>query len=527
MPAMPTHAALLAHLRRWDRRWRAGQSVTWAVRGLTAGLGVGLLIALAGRLWPLFAVPGLVALATVWALIGAANAALVAWFWPRSTLVQARAFDRRLGLQERMSTALEAHSGAIAPPDWLTRRQLADALAVAGRVQLAVAMPLRLERVEWLRAALALALLAAALWLPNPMQSVVAEREAVRQAIQEEVQALEALRAKIEADPRLAEEDRQGLLEALDDVVQQLSAGDLTREEALAELTEASERLRELSDPQAEQQAAGLSEAGEGLKDSSITNALSKALTKGDYLVAAAVLEDLSNDVGQELTREQELELASELADAAEALAESNPELSQQLADAAQAIQEGDISAAREALAEASQTMAGTGQQIAASQAAQEAAAQAAQGGQQVAQAGGQGTQGGDQPGSGGQGTDGDGAASGAGSGEGQGEAAGGAASPMEGGDQDGDGGERLYESIFAPRRLGGEGGPEMELSWGDDPGELLREIAADPEMGSSQVPYDRVYADYVRAANRALDDQRIPLGLRGYVRDYFSSLEP
>ena len=85
----------------------------------------------------------------------------------------------------------------------------------------------------------------------------------------------------------------------------------------------------------------------------------------------------------------------------------------------------------------------------------------------------------------------------------------------------------REFEPIYAPQRLGGEGGPEMELPQGDDPGELIRELPSNPEMGESTVPYNQVYADYVDAANRALGEQHVPLGLRGYVRDYFSSLEP
>jgi hypothetical protein len=40
-------------------------------------------------------------------------------------------------------------------------------------------------------------------------------------------------------------------------------------------------------------------------------------------------------------------------------------------------------------------------------------------------------------------------------------------------------------------------------------------------------VPYNEVFSDYSEAANRALDQDYIPLGLRDVVRDYFSSLEP
>jgi hypothetical protein len=40
-------------------------------------------------------------------------------------------------------------------------------------------------------------------------------------------------------------------------------------------------------------------------------------------------------------------------------------------------------------------------------------------------------------------------------------------------------------------------------------------------------VPYREVYADYSEEAGAALDSSYIPLGMKRYVRDYFSSLEP
>jgi len=43
---------------------------------------------------------------------------------------------------------------------------------------------------------------------------------------------------------------------------------------------------------------------------------------------------------------------------------------------------------------------------------------------------------------------------------------------------------------------------------------------------GQTTVPYDQVYQDYSDAANRALESDYIPLGLRDVVRDYFSALE-
>jgi hypothetical protein len=57
--------------------------------------------------------------------------------------------------------------------------------------------------------------------------------------------------------------------------------------------------------------------------------------------------------------------------------------------------------------------------------------------------------------------------------------------------------------------------------------GSLLNESPTDFNDETSVVPYSQVYGDYRDAAYEALSDDYVPLGLKGYIRDYFSSLEP
>jgi hypothetical protein len=526
-------SALHTALGRWDRRLRTAQSLTWGARGLAGGLLVAILVAIASRFWPLLSVSQTLRLAGLGALGGSLIALLLVWLWPRSGLAQARYFDRLLRLQERVSTALEIEEGLITAPREMVERQRRDAVEASKRADPVAAIPLRPQPRDWLPAAVAALALATALWLPNPMEAILAERAAVREEIEEQVEELEALRDEIAADPQLSEEDQQALLEILEGAIEELESGDLSREEALAELTDTSERLKELMDPEAENRAAGLQAAADGLGQSPLTNPLSEALQEGDIQGAAEQLEALAGEL-ENMSAEQVAELVAQLSAAAAALAESNPELAGQLAEAAQALQDGEMAAAAQALEQASGTMGATGQAAAASSAAGNAAAAATEGGQQIAQAG-QGAQsgvGGSDNGSGqagqGAGQDGgDGQGGGTGRGEGNSEGQGGVGGPMEGDNGPGDGGLRDFEPIYAPQRLGGEGGPEMELPQSDEPGELIRELASNPEIGESTVPYNQVYANYVDAANQALQEQQIPLGLRGYVRDYFSSLEP
>jgi hypothetical protein len=46
-------------------------------------------------------------------------------------------------------------------------------------------------------------------------------------------------------------------------------------------------------------------------------------------------------------------------------------------------------------------------------------------------------------------------------------------------------------------------------------------------EGGRASVPYREVYAEYAAGAGAALEESYIPLGMKQYVREYFSSLEP
>jgi hypothetical protein len=44
---------------------------------------------------------------------------------------------------------------------------------------------------------------------------------------------------------------------------------------------------------------------------------------------------------------------------------------------------------------------------------------------------------------------------------------------------------------------------------------------------GNALVPYYQVYYEYLDAANQAMEQAYVPEGLREYVRQYFSQLEP
>jgi len=77
------------------------------------------------------------------------------------------------------------------------------------------------------------------------------------------------------------------------------------------------------------------------------------------------------------------------------------------------------------------------------------------------------------------------------------------------------------------PERFEGEG-PGVDVGREGDEGAPVGGVPLPaPEGGRANVPYADVYAEYADQAGAALEGSYIPLGLKHYVRDYFSSLEP
>jgi len=239
------------------------------------------------------------------------------------------------------------------------------------------------------------------------------------------------------------------------------------------------------------------------------------------------------------LTREEELELARQLAEAAAALAEDDPELAERLALAAEAIERGDIAEAREAVREAAQWVGEAGERVQRHETIEATLAELQEGRERIAQASGPPPSSpyppmGEGPGLG---------ASPSSHVEGEGPGAGasqpsppmgersevGVTGQNQPGHHEDAGTGAPYDRVYVPYRfdergdaidIGHEGMGDEGVPVGDVP------LPA-PEGGNASRPYREVYADYAAQANAALEGSYIPLGLKQYVRDYFSSLEP
>lgn len=525
-------AYLHSLLSKWGLRLRLAESLTWGPWGAAAGLGIGLLLALAARLWPLLTQPWLGGLAVFLALTGGAVGLAFAWVRPRSPGRLARIFDRRFALAERLTTALEIGSGRLLVAPMMAAAQLADTLQAAGRVNPGNLLPLRPSRPALAVLGVLVVALAFLLWLPNPQETVLAQRAAVRAAIEEQIEELEAAREAVAEAEGLTEAERELLLEALDEAIAALDEGRATPEEALAALAQAEQVLVPLRDPGATGVRAGLDRAAGEMSDSTLTRDIAEALARGDYRAAAQALAAYSETKGEMLTREEELELARELAQAAEALAASDPALAEQLARAAQAIERGEIAQAREAIRQAAQQMGAAGERVERQEAVEGTLAQLQEGREQIAQAGGRqfgaGAQGaGEQEGRE-VGKQGSGGAGEQGSGEAErpgGQQAG--AGVGQRGHHEDAGTGAPYDEVYVPYRLDAQG-TEVEIGREGDEGVWVGDTPLPaPQGGRASVPYRQVYADYAARAGAALEGSYIPLGMKQYVRDYFSSLEP
>jgi hypothetical protein len=87
------------------------------------------------------------------------------------------------------------------------------------------------------------------------------------------------------------------------------------------------------------------------------------------------------------------------------------------------------------------------------------------------------------------------------------------------------------YEPIYSPYRIGGSGGPEVQLpeNGNGQPGEEVvgEGPSRPPTEGGSVVPYNQVYQQYEQAAQHAVESGQAPVTLKPVIKDYFSSLEP
>jgi hypothetical protein len=606
-------SVLSALVRAWDRRLRLQQTVRWLPQSLLPGLVLGIGLAVASRLRPVFVSEQILNMTLIACGAGLGFLLLGMLLYPRSVQRAAQTFDVMFSLNERVSTALELINGRIRTNTEFAGRQLDDAIARASSVRARDYIPLQVRWGDWALVAVLSAVLAALLLFPNPMEANIDAPVEANPAIEDAADVLRDITEEVAADTALSEQDRQDLLQQLDESIETLEREDITTEEAFAELSDVESELQNQADAlgeQLSQQQSALSGAQQALNGAfpEGEEAASEELG-GDASELSEQLEDIA-ELGADSENPQSL--ADALNEAAEALRETNPQAAQALEDAAQALQNGDQQSFEESLSEAQDALDQQGQQQQNQQQAQQNLQQGAdqtqqqqqnlQQGQQDGQQGqqqqgqeGQQPQQGEQQQNGQQGQDGEqqeGAfvlatpqsgqesQANAATGEQDGEQQGGQSmqAPNSGGQQgaqqssqsslggqqgnsasaggansgagdqdtgaveqgfrsdggpvqsnnnpDGEGVEE-FDPIYAPQRIGGDGGPSISLETEDGSSPLVEGDFSENPTGETSVPYNEVFSDYSGQASQALESDYIPLGMRDVVRDYFTSIEP
>jgi hypothetical protein len=504
----------------------------WLPRSVLGGLLLAAALVAAARWQPLLTARELILVTLGLMLCGLVIGVLIILTRRRTLWQQARFADRQFRLHERTATAVEIHDGRIVTTPTLARQQLADTLAAVQSVDTPRQFPLRLNRQDWLVMMGTLILLAVAILLPNPQEATLHEQRAVAESIGEEAAALEALPEEIANNKALTPEQQAALQAPVDQALHELTINALSREAAVAALSEAEADLRALEAAFSQESLReNLAAAAQSLAANENAAPLGETLQAGALGQSGAAAAQLADDLAA-LTDDQQQALAGDLAETAAALQNLDGELAGAFNQAAEALERRDTAAAQEALREASGLLQQRQQEMAAAAQAGSAAQQLADGRANVAEAGRQegaeiGEQGGGRTEGSGDLATGDTVEEGA---EG--------VTPLNGEEQSGAGelssGSGSGANVFVPDSLDLSGfeGTDIELPAEclADPaacGSLLEERPADIGEEGSLVPYEQVFGDYRDAANEALSEEPIPLGLRGLVREYFSSLEP
>ena len=507
--------------------------------------------------------------------------------FPRSPQERARYFDIEFGMRERFSTALELMSGRLQTHPEIESRQIADALHHARQINAreAISLDFRPRELTLMSALLMAVLLMILLPLiTGQYPTVVAPSVAVEETIEEVREIIET----VAKDTDLDDIDRRQLLEALEVALERLEEEEISEEEAFAAMSQLQAQIEAIEnqlEDTIELDQSALEAAAEALKDFLPASDLENESAENDQGQSSSGLEDLSNafeemaqQAGQ-MSPEETQALAEALREAAQELAETNPELSQRLQELAEALEEGASEDLQEQLEQAQNELdqeerqqernrnaqnmlqeqgdraQESAEEIARQQAEQQqemtdpsqgqseisesGQQQAGQQGSQQSDSAQQGANQGDQqpdrnrPGSGEEASmrrDSRSSGSGAGEGDPSNLSLAGAAGEDQGAETNNrtrGTGEIEYEAIYSPSGISGGGADEIRLR-SDAGDQTLNEGDFDDNpLGESRVSYDTVFSEYQNSANRALESDYVPLGLRDVVRDYFTSLDP
>jgi predicted nucleic acid-binding Zn-ribbon protein len=224
------------------RRRRRARALHGAWRGLFWGAILSLVLA---GIYHLFPLPLWILVAVSLAPFAGALAGLVAGAWRKPKLTEvARWVDEKQGLQERLSTALEVAADSEAKTGVWRDLVVTDAAAHAREIDARKLLPFHLpQAAKW---ALALLVLGAGLgFVPEYRSKSYLQKQADEQNIKQAGKQLaELTRRTLEQRPPVLEPTRKSL-EATADLGEKLVKANLTRSEALKDLANMAEKIKD------------------------------------------------------------------------------------------------------------------------------------------------------------------------------------------------------------------------------------------------------------------------------------------
>lgn len=380
-------------LGRVQMRFRLMEAVRLMPAAAALGVGAATVLAAVWRFQRMLPVEGVLAVGLGLVVAALLTVLAYAMLRPRDPMRTALHADVLLGLDERLSTALEdATRPTAAHMQGLRDAQLDDALLAASRISPRRDLPVAVKREAMWSLAAMLALLAFTVLVPNPGAF---GRDANLQAqIDAEKAGVAAVQKAIEAQPNAATDPAlKELQRELAGLSKDLSQNDLSREEAVARLSESESKLQKALDPQAPAKRAALDQMAKQLGSSGNQQAkeAGDALKQGDTEKAAKALEKAGQNAAK-MSPEERKALAESLKQARDSAASLDPQLAQRLNEAANALESSDPKAAEQAMKNLGQTVQENGQQLATQKQVEQALAQIQQSKTNMAQAGSNGT---------------------------------------------------------------------------------------------------------------------------------------
>ena len=169
---------------------------------------------------------------------------------PYSLLKTARRVDIDLSLFERLSTCLvlPEESGFFSLV--LVSAQERDALQSARAVKINSAYPFKFNRSSWVKTAITSAVVFALIFLPNPMDEIIAARKAIMKEAQNQAKEIEDLQEQVKEAVELEPEQRQEIERLLTELAAKLYSNPGDLDQALADLSSVEREYPVLQKPE-------------------------------------------------------------------------------------------------------------------------------------------------------------------------------------------------------------------------------------------------------------------------------------